>query len=92
MAWRAVGHWGGESRMNARRTKSKAAPSGSSSRPASGRLADAVTALEREREALKAELADAKARIAELEKSRREAIDRVDWAIDSLKTALQRAE
>jgi predicted RNase H-like nuclease (RuvC/YqgF family) len=87
-----MGHWGSEARMNARRTKSKAAPTGSTSRPSPGRLADAVTALEREREALKAELADAKARIAELEKGRREALDRVDWAIDSLKTALQRAE
>jgi predicted RNase H-like nuclease (RuvC/YqgF family) len=87
-----VGHWGGEARMNARRTKSKTAPSDSPSRPSSGRLADAVTALEREREALKAELAEAKSRIAELEKARREALDRVDWAIDSLKTALQRAE
>lgn len=57
-----------------------------------GRLADAVTALEREREDLRKELVEARARIAELEKARKEALDRIDWAIDSLQNILQRTD
>lgn len=78
--------------MSVRKTKAKANPIPEKGTRQTGRLADAVTALEREREELKRELAEARGRIAELEKARREALDRVNWAIDSLQTILQRAE
>jgi|GEM_PF-3399572 len=41
-----------------------------------------------ERDALQAELAVAKARIAELEKLNEEAVNRIDWVIDSLQSVL----
>jgi hypothetical protein len=40
--------------------------------------------LERERDALKSELEAARARIASLEESRRQAANRIDWVIDAL--------
>lgn len=76
-------------RVEAQPTAKRAA-AGSARR--TGRLADAVTALEIEREQLRRELAEARARIVELEKARKEALDRIDWALDSLHTLLQRAE
>lgn len=76
-----------------RKPKVKAAPArGDEKRPTSAGLAEAVTALKREREQLKAELVEARARIAELEKARKDALDRIDWAIDSLHNVLQRAD
>lgn len=46
--------------------------------------AAALKSLEREREELRAELSAAQQRIATLEAQRRQAIDRIDWVIDSL--------
>lgn len=72
-----------------------------SSRPASAKAAasapaDAVSRLEtralaaeRERDALKAELETARGRIAELERSRDQVADRIDWVIDSLHNLLE---
>lgn len=42
------------------------------------------TSLERERDELRAELEAARQRITALEAQRRQAIDRIDWVIDSL--------
>lgn len=61
-------------------------------RPQSGRKAEQsrrspsqeISRLEQERDALKAELEAAKARIAELERSRELIVNRIDWVIDSL--------
>ncbi|MFZ4807537.1 MAG: hypothetical protein ACOYLQ_09795 [Hyphomicrobiaceae bacterium] len=78
--------------MSVRKTKPSVAPAPGPRGRAPVRLADAVTALEREREQLRKELAEAHARIAELEKARKDALDRIDWAIDSLHTYIQRAE
>jgi hypothetical protein len=43
-----------------------------------------ILSLETERDALQAELAAARARIAELERTREQALNRIDWVIDSL--------
>ena len=73
-----------------RKGKRQAAP-----RQVVGRVAAAVEpkrnleALERERDQLKAQLADAQARIARLEQARDEAVNRIDWAIDSLHNVLE---
>ena len=56
---------------------------------ASDRYAQRVKALERERDRLKTQLAEAEARIARLEESRAEAVNRIDWVIDSLHNALE---
>ena len=42
------------------------------------------TSLERERDELRAELEAARQRITALEAQRKQAIDRIDWVIDSL--------
>ena len=52
---------------------------------ASGRL----EALERERDQLKVKLADAEALVAKLQQARDEAVNRIDWAIDSLHNLLE---
>lgn len=46
-------------------------------------------ALQRERDQLKAQLADAQALITKLEQARDEAVNRIDWAIDSLHNVLE---
>ena len=46
-------------------------------------------ALERERDQLKAKLADAEALIGKLKQARDEAVNRIDWAIDSLHNVLE---
>jgi len=51
-----------------------------------GAAGEAIARLERERDALKAELETARARIAELERQRSDALNRVEWVIDSLHT------
>jgi len=56
---------------------------------ASDRYAQRVKALERERDRLKTQLAEAEARIARLEESRAEAVNRIDWVIDSLHNVLE---
>lgn len=48
-----------------------------------------LEALERERDQLKVQLADARAAIAKLEHARDEALNRIDWAIDSLHNVLE---
>jgi ribosomal 50S subunit-associated protein YjgA (DUF615 family) len=49
----------------------------------------AVEALERERDELKSQLAAARASIIKLEQARDEAVNRIDWAIDSLHNLLE---
>ena len=76
-----------------RKGKRQAAPP----RPASGRAAaeskrgagGRLEAIERERDQLKAQLADAQALIAKLQQARDEAVNRIDWAIDSLHNVLE---
>jgi chromosome segregation ATPase len=53
------------------------------------RYAQRVKALERERDRLKTQLAEAEARITRLEESRAEAVNRIDWVIDSLHNVLE---
>ena len=48
-----------------------------------------VRVLERERDALRAELEVAQARIAELEKAREQVLNRIDWVIDSLHNLIE---
>lgn len=67
-----------------RQRSGRAAPA-DPKRNALGRL----EALERERDALKAQLADAQVNIVQLEKARDEAVNRIDWAIDSLHNLLE---
>jgi predicted nucleic acid-binding Zn-ribbon protein len=64
-------------RENAQRGKAKASDAGE---PLKARLA----ALERERNALQADLQRAEARIRDLEKTQAEVRDRIAWALDSL--------
>ena len=52
-------------------------------------LAGASEALERERDQLKAKLVAAEAAIAKLQQARDEAVNRIDWAIDSLHNLLE---
>jgi predicted nucleic acid-binding Zn-ribbon protein len=59
--------------------------------PASGGTsAETIAQLERERDALKVELAAAEARIAALQQQRTELLNRIDWAIDSLENLLEK--
>jgi len=62
----------------------RAAP-GDPKRNGQGRL----EAAERERDELKAKLTEAQAMIAKLEQARDEAVNRIDWAIDSLHNVLE---
>lgn len=52
--------------------------------------AEVVAQLERERDSLKVELAAAAARITALEQQRTEILNRLDWAIDSLHSLLEK--
>jgi outer membrane murein-binding lipoprotein Lpp len=52
------------------------------------RLEAKVSVLKHERDRMAADLAAARAEIASLEKARRDAINRIDWVIDSLQTLL----
>ena len=53
------------------------------------RLEASTQDLKRERDVLAAELAAAKAEIARLEVARQEAVNRIDWVINNLNSALQ---
>jgi len=53
------------------------------------RLEASVAELKRERDDLAARLSSAQAEITTLNSARKAAIDRIDWVIDSLHTALQ---
>ncbi|HEY8246721.1 MAG TPA: hypothetical protein VIG38_05520 [Hyphomicrobium sp.] len=48
-----------------------------------------LEAAERERDQFKAQLSEAQAMIAKLEQARDEAVNRIDWAIDSLHNVLE---
>jgi sugar-specific transcriptional regulator TrmB len=49
-----------------------------------------VAALEAERDRLKERLAEAEARIAELERTRTAVVNRIDWIIDSLTSTVEK--
>lgn len=66
-----------------------AKPAVSAAGDAVARLETRALAAERERDALKAELEMARGRIAELERSRGQMADRIDWVIDSLHNLLE---
>ena len=76
-----------------RKGKRQAPPrrgTGRAAAPDSGRQAQQrLESLERERDRLKGELADALARITRLEEARDQAVNRIDWAIDSLHNVLE---
>jgi len=82
MAERVTGK--GKRQAPPRRATGRAAPS-DSGRQAQQRL----DTLERERDRLKGELAEALARITRLEEARDQAVNRIDWAIDSLHNVLE---
>jgi hypothetical protein len=67
-----------------RQRSGRAAPA-DPKRDAQGRL----EALERERDQLKVQLSDAQASIIRLEQARDAAVNRIDWAIDSLHNVLE---
>jgi hypothetical protein len=73
------------------KAKRTAAPNRATARTAdAGRQGQQrVESLERERDRLKTELAGALARIARLEAARDEAVNRIDWALDSLHNVLE---
>ncbi len=48
-----------------------------------------IEALEKERDQLKAQLSAARAQIIKLEQARDEAVERIDWALDSLHNLLE---
>jgi chromosome segregation ATPase len=52
--------------------------------------ANRIKTLERENTRLTAQLEEARERIARLEQSRTEAVNRIDWAIDSLHNILEK--
>jgi uncharacterized coiled-coil DUF342 family protein len=54
------------------------------------RSSSRVKALERDRDRLTAQLQEAHERIARLEESRAEAVNRIDWVIDSLHNVLEK--
>jgi len=76
------------SKPSAKKTATTASkPTAASKRSvANGKL----EALERERDQLKEQLADAMAQIARLQAARDEAVNRIDWAIDSLHNVLEK--
>lgn len=61
-------------------------------KPAVAKSAAAAATKNDGRARLEAELKDARARIAELEKLNEEAVNRIDWVIDSLQTVLAEKE
>jgi predicted nucleic acid-binding Zn-ribbon protein len=77
------------------KARSKAAPARAQSRGSKAktdgrdRTAQRLTALERERDALRAELDKAQERLRQLEKSQTDVRDRIAWALDSLHNILQ---
>jgi hypothetical protein len=58
-------------------------------RPAGGTLADRLALVERERDALKAELERSRSRLRLLEETQSQVHDRIAWALDSLHTILE---
>lgn len=82
-------------RRLASKARSKAAPGRAQSRSGKAktegrdRTAQRLAALERERDALRAELDKAQARLQLLEKNQTDVRDRIAWALDSLHNILQ---
>jgi hypothetical protein len=60
--------------------------------PAQASVDQRLAALEAERDALKAEITEARARIATLEATQDEVANRIVWALDSLQTLLEADE
>lgn len=83
MAERVTGK--GKRQAPPRRATGRAAAPPDSGRQGQQRL----DTLERERDRLKGELAEALGRIARLEAARDQAVNRIDWAIDSLHNVLE---
>jgi len=75
----------GKSKRPRRTTAARAPVSDSAERPAVY-----IKTLERERDRLKAQLQEAQERLARLEESRTEAVNRIDWVIDSLHNVLEK--
>ena len=73
------------------RTKPKARGPEAAEKSARGVGTSRLAALERERDALRAELEAARQRIAALEAQRNQAVDRIDWVIDSLQHVIEAA-
>ncbi len=78
---------------NARKAKGqltqRSAKARTPAKTAAQRSAARVKSLEQECDRLKAQLALAKERIADLEESRVKAVNRIDWVIDSLQSVLE---
>jgi len=72
------------------RTGARAKRTGSSRSKAKNGKATSLEELERERLELRAKLAAAEARIAALESQRVDALNRIDWVIDSIQNVLER--
>lgn len=77
-------------REKAKRGAARPAETTASTSDVVQRLEARTKALERERDALKAELELARARVAVLEESRSQAVNRIDWVIDSLHNLSER--
>lgn len=71
------------------RQKSRRSPAGAKRLPAKASRATAAGRSEQECDKLVAELAEARARIAALEQAQTAALDRIDWALDSLHSLLE---
>lgn len=85
-----------EGEMAERVTQKRKQPAASARRPARSAPVRAkrttvsqVEALERERDQLKAQLAAAQAQLTKLEQARDDAVNRIDWALDSLHNLLE---
>lgn len=81
----------------AQRDREKSKRAGTPPADSTAGLADAVQrleararTLERERDGLKSELETARARIRTLEDARAQAVNRIDWVIDSLQNVLDK--
>lgn len=78
-------------RTAAPRTASRVAKTATAGALPSGKATlDAIEQLERERNELRAQLAEAEARIEQLESQRIEVLNRIDWVIDSIHNILER--
>ena len=77
-------------RAAATRGGARAKRTGTSRSKTSNGKASSLEDLERERLELRAKLAAADARIAALESQRVDALNRIDWVIDSIQNVLER--
>lgn len=75
---------------NSKASNSKASNSKASNSKASNGKAPSLEELQRERLELRDKLAAAEARIAVLEGQRVDALNRIDWVIDSIQNVLER--